>query len=397
MFSFFSVFWGNPVIQGVSLWILRLWFLWVPAILAVLFWNTWLNQRRLQFLKTFSWVLLEIRVPRDVAKSPRAMEAVLSPLYSTYLGGWWKRVWGGFLPGWYSLEIASINGSVRFFLRTQKSLKNLVESQIYAQYPDAEITEVDDYTYVSDFGDMKNWNLWGVELALTKEDAYPIRTYVDFGLHEKGGKDSEEQKVDPLVSFLELLGSLQDGEQIWFQIMIKGAGKKWVEDSKKLIDGLMGRSKPAEEGKPNKNLSKGEHEVVSAIEKNVAKIGFETGIRMVYVARRDVFNKTNHAAMVSLMNQYNTQNLNGFKSGKKTESGRLGFIMKEKREEASKMNMLDAYRKRSYFHIPHKRVPFVLNTEELATIYHFPGRVAETPTFGRIESKKSEPPSTLPI
>jgi hypothetical protein len=47
--------------------------------------------------------------------------------------------------------------------------------------------------------------------------------------------------------------------------------------------------------------------------------------------------------------------------------------------------------------MPYQRTPFVLNTEELATIYHFPGRVAETPTFGRIEAKKGEPPSNLPI
>ena len=392
MFEFFSVFFDNPIIRGVFSWIIRLWFLWAPALLAVLFWNSWLSQKRLQFLRTFSWILLEVRVPRDISKSPKAMEAVLSSFFSASAGSWWKRVWGGFLPGWYSLEIASINGRVHFYIRVQKSLRNFVESQIYAQYSDAEIMEVDDYSYASDFDNLGDWNIWAGELGLNKADAYPIKTYVDFGLHETSVK--EEQKVNPLVSFLELLGSLEDGEQIWFQIMIKGAGKKWSEEGKKLVDELMGRNKPAEEGKSGRGLSKGEQEVVSAIEKNISKLGFDTGIRTVYVARKDIFNPVNIASIVGLMNQYNTQNLNGFKIANSTSAG---LLFKTKREMANKISMIDAYRRRSYFHIPHKRKPFVFNTEELATIYHFPGRVAETPTFGRVESKKSEPPTTLPV
>jgi len=59
--------------------------------------------------------------------------------------------------------------------------------------------------------------------------------------------------------------------------------------------------------------------------------------------------------------------------------------------------MLSAYQKRSYFYPPHIGQSFVLNIEELATVFHFPGRVAETPTFGRIEAKKSQPPINLPI
>ncbi|MCK5590431.1 MAG: hypothetical protein KAI72_00610, partial [Candidatus Pacebacteria bacterium] len=62
-----------------------------------------------------------------------------------------------------------------------------------------------------------------------------------------------------------------------------------------------------------------------------------------------------------------------------------------------KRTIFNAYKRRSYFYPPHKRKPLVFNIEELATIYHFPGMVAETPTFGRIDSRKGEAPINLPV
>ena len=61
---------------------------------------------------------------------------------------------------------------------------------------------------------------------------------------------------------------------------------------------------------------------------------------------------------------------------------------------------LAAYKLRSFFYPPYENFlqnSFILNAEELATIYHFPGNVSVTPTLSKIASKKSEPPSNLPI
>jgi len=41
--------------------------------------------------------------------------------------------------------------------------------------------------------------------------------------------------------------------------------------------------------------------------------------------------------------------------------------------------------------------PYILTTEELATIYHFPGSVSTTPNLNRVPSKKAEAPSNLPL
>ena len=50
-----------------------------------------------------------------------------------------------------------------------------------------------------------------------------------------------------------------------------------------------------------------------------------------------------------------------------------------------------------YRYMPMRGQASVLSSEELATIFHFPGRTAETPTLERIESRKGEPPPNLPV
>jgi hypothetical protein len=59
--------------------------------------------------------------------------------------------------------------------------------------------------------------------------------------------------------------------------------------------------------------------------------------------------------------------------------------------------MFDAYRRRGYFYPPYVKKQMVLTTEEIATIYHFPGKMAATPSLPKIESKRSEPPTNLPV
>ena len=80
------------------------------------------------------------------------------------------------------------------------------------------------------------------------------------------------------------------------------------------------------------------------------------------------------------------------------------FLRKKEsiRVSGKKRDLLHAYKLRSFFELPYKNFgglkPFILTTEELATIFHFPsGIVSQTPTLTRVPSKKSEAPSNLPI
>jgi len=139
-----------------------------------------------------------------------------------------------------------------------------------------------------------------------------------------------------------------------------------------------------------------EKDVVKAIQRNISKLGFDCGVRAMYWTK-DHFRVSNIKGLLGIMRQYNTNTLNGFVPNVVTGFDNPWEDIGKIRSTARKRRMFKAYKNRGYFYRPFRRRPIVLNTEELATLFHFPGQVAETPTFGRIESRKAEPPSNLPI
>ncbi len=394
-----------PPISGESLMLSAL--LVMPFVFGFALFKLWRWLKEAEFIKAMEWVLLEIKLPRQIDKSPQAMEVVLNAMHQTNEGNWYTKFTKGELRPWFSLELISDGGKVRFFIRTTKGFKNLIESQIYSQYPNVEITEVEDYTNNIPYAlKGSDWDLAGFNFTLTKEDPYPIKTYVDYGL-DKDPK--EEYKVDPFTPLVELLGSMRPGEQMWFQFLImatkerfsqKGSWFKktdWKGKAEEEVEKIIAKTATEENKKGNPaNLSPGDKVKVEAIQRSVAKPGFDTGFRTIYLAKKDIFDKVNFGAMASVTKQFSSMELNGFKPLNSTSIKYPWNDLFGRKEPRLKWYMFDSYRRRSYFYPPYKYPAFVLNTEELATLYHLPGQVAETPTFPRIESRTSEPPSNLP-
>jgi hypothetical protein len=127
---------------------------------------------------------------------------------------------------------------VKFIIWTRSQLKAFIESSLYAQFPGIEIREIEDYTKSVHY-DPKESKMWFGEFAFTQDDAYPIKTYIDYGL-DKDPK--EEFKVDPLTPLLEFLGSVGPNQQVWIQILIQAHIKdstvlgKWFEKEDKWED-----------------------------------------------------------------------------------------------------------------------------------------------------------------
>ncbi|MBI2108776.1 MAG: hypothetical protein HYT93_01160 [Parcubacteria group bacterium] len=404
----------------------------LPVVLVFIFRHLWVLARREQFFAKQKYILLQIKVPRDVPKSPLAMEIVLGTFHQTIgESNWYDRYILGKVRADFSLEMISVEGDVRFLIWTREGYKKFIETQIYSQYPTAEIKEVSDYTadvpYAKEGSD---WDLFAVEWKLTKPDPYPIKTYVDYGL-EKDPK--EEFKVDPMLSVIEWLGDLGRGEQAWVQILVRAnKGEKdfttmwrkrnWQEEgkelTKKIMDEAKERSGPLPEDATSdfrfSMLTEGERNVIKAIDRSTGKHGLDCGIRGLYLAKKSIYNPANVAGLFGTMKQYSSNDLNGFKPRDYAAYDYPWqkyinipffdpptqvpfFSPKGRRLLYKKWKFFDAYRRRSWFFPPYERQPYVLNTEELATIYHFPGQVSETPTFKRIESQKAEPPANLPV
>jgi hypothetical protein len=191
-------------------------------------------------------MMIEIKLPRDINKSPLAMENVLTAL--THVSGipvWYKRNILGNLPVFNSLEIASIEGTIHFYMRIQRRFRHLVQDNLYAHYPGIEIVEAEDYTKLIHYHHLsKDVESWSANYVLNKKwtptdphtgkpwpnkekpgenykmpaDYLPIKTYVDFGLDRD---PKEEFKVDPMVPLLEFMGHIGKGEHVWYQVLVQ--------------------------------------------------------------------------------------------------------------------------------------------------------------------------------
>ncbi len=214
------------------------WWLWLPVLLVVLFFDLWIRYLKNLAIKKINWMMLEIKVPRDVQRTPKSMEQIFTGLHGALTKvKFLDKYWAGKVQEWFSFEMAGIDGTVYFFIRTPEKFRNLVEAQVHSQYPDAEILEVLDYAGpLANKVPSKAYEIAGTELIFDKADYYPIRTYPIFEEKE------EERRVDTMAAFLEILSKLRPGENIFIQyILAPKTDKKWLEEGKEKIDKMMGK------------------------------------------------------------------------------------------------------------------------------------------------------------
>ena len=388
---------------------------WLPLLSFYVFISLWLRYIRGVFIEKQGSVLLEIKLPKEITKSPFAMEVILTALYQAgNPKNHFETYWDGKVPPWFSLEIISEEGKIRFFIWAHKKFKNMIEAQIYAQYPGVEIFEVnEDYTaWLSSNTDTHPF--WATCYKKKRASPFPIKTYIDFGLDRD---PKEEFKIDPMTSTIEMLGSMKQGEWIWIQILIQAHRKEtyehgrlftkptWHEEIKEEIKEVIKKSKKAsgdDDDKTSVRLTKTENDAIAAMERSYAKFPFDTAIRAFYISTPKAFNSMGISGIIGQFRQYASNYPYHNEIGLKwyTDPDHWYQNIGGKRKKKNERQMLDAYRKRSFFQLPYKyfhATPFVMTTEELATIYHFPGAVAGTPTFERIASKKGEAPANLPL
>lgn len=408
--------------------------LYIPLIGAL---QLWVLLRQIKFLGKFKWIFLAVAIPRGNEQTPKAVEQIFAQLAGTHKTPDLEEAYvNGYRQRWFSFEIVSLEGYIQFIIGTEVKRRDLVEAAIYAQYPDAEITEVEDYTkgFPSRFPNPE-YQCFGSEIVLTNKNwVFPIRTYAEFE-HSA----AEEIFKDPMAALLEALSRMGKGEHLWLHILVRPvATAEWQPKSLAEVKKLIGAPAEAEEGlpkplalpvtlaqgviklaeyilftllvkepptkeerekeKPRSEmlfLSPGEKESVEKVEKKAGKIGFATKIRYVYIAKHEVYNRNRVVhALIGAFKQFNDELGNGLKPETKRTITKAHFFFKEPRENRRRNKLVRSFKSRSRWAGMYE---YILNIEELASLWHFPAPAVKAPLVSKTEAKHAEPPMGLPL
>ncbi len=301
----------------------------------------------------------------------------------------------------FSFEVVSSGtGGIRFYVAVPTHILKFVESQIYAHFPAVQIRAVSDYT----FGFNPEQAQYEVAtVSFTKPNYFPIKCYKDI-------------EIDPMSSFTSSMSSVSKDDEIWFQILVRPIADTWqkvgqeyvkavragsnapkpnafnigVDLARKelgiIIKGVLTESltyKPREfedprfTKTPDIRLSATQELELRAIEDKMSRMGFEVQIRIMATSPIKESVDSHIRSVLASLKQFSTSTQNSFTSN--LESNREGA--------------LNAFRKRMIE--PAKSL--IMNTQELATLFHMPSSNIETPNISWVFSRKSEPPANLPI
>lgn len=323
-------------------------------------------------------VLLLIEIPRTNDKKELAAQSMFASLHGILkpnIERWGKTI----IQDHLSFEIASIDKRIRFYVWTPRDLQIYIEGQIYAQYPTAQISELsEDYAARQ----MPQPVVHSTEIVLTDNDVLPIKTFPSF-------------EVDPLAGITATLAKLDDeDEEMWIQVLVRPIKDDWHKKGSKAIskikaggvfDGFGGYAAqvlaapfkaPEETSSPKeKVISERDRTRIAAIEEKTTKLGYQVKIRILYIGNNESVARLRMQAIVGTFKQYNTTNLNGFTSD----------------NTSFDKQALSQYQERHF-----RNDGFILNIEELASLYHLPHTSVETPNIVWASSKTAEPPSNLP-
>ncbi|MFA6981411.1 MAG: DUF87 domain-containing protein [Patescibacteria group bacterium] len=350
--------------------------------------------------RTSDFELLEIQVPKNEEEGGEAQGTTLGAegMFAS-LHGLLKEDYANQEHFSFEMAFSSAEG-IRFYVAVPHDILKFVESQIYAQYPKAVIRVTEDYTDKVPFRDSHDV----VTLVPNKKQFFPIKTF-------------RELEVDSLSAVTSSLSELQEGESVWLQFVVMPSPDNWQDEGYGYVDSVRAGKDPFGRSGMSKELTDLSHNILTefkeimisiitgfftnaetktdyskpslkpvdisptqdlelkAIENKLSMMGYKAQIRIMSSAETPERINSNKRSLIASFNQFYTAHTNSFRV---VEEGPLGF---------------EDYKNRTFD--PDKA--HVLTIEEMATLYHFPSSELGTPNISWLYSKKSEPPSTLPV
>ena len=356
------------------------------------FWKISVLKHQLKLSK--KWVMYKVSIPKerhagedDQRKDFRELMSVIEPFYASLHSLFKEDIWLTWMgQNHISLEIIAKNSVINFYVGCPQTIADLILRNLHAQYPNAEIFADLDYSIFSE----KPLKIDTATFSLAKKFIFPIKTY----------KNLEE---DPLNAVTNSLSRLREGEAAGIQFLIRPIDGTWRIYSERAVrqfnegkrfsysnSGIINatesffnfiqsatKTKSDELANPQASkLSPMQENQIKLLGEKSGKIGLQCQVRIIAVAESSSVAGQITRNIASSFNQFNLP-----------ESNRL--IVNNKGDSAETIA--------SYiFRIFSSDAKFVLNTEELASLYHMPNRYVDTPNISWLLSRKEAPPANLP-
>lgn len=361
------------------------WYIALP-LAAILLYLAWRNYQKIEESEPQQGELLILEIPKANDKSELAAEQLFASLHGILRDKEELKRHGG-RQEHLSFEVASVNGQIRFYVWTPTNLQSFIEGQIYAQYPTVQIHKAEE-DYVAH--EREHDVVHTAEIKLSDSEFLPIKTFQSF-------------EVDPLAGITGTLAKLEKtGEELWVQVLVQPIADDWHKAANAWIQKVRNKTpsfftsaggsgwfsnalvalwQPPEAGEGGKTaapeLSEREKTRIAEAEKKATKLGYRVSVRLAYLGDSEDSAKLRMQAIIGTFKQFNSTNLNGFTMGASSWG-----------KEA-----LQPYRDRTFT----KRNSYILNIEELASVFHLPHTNVETPNIVWASSKTAEPPAKLPV
>jgi len=292
----------------------------------------------------------------------------------------------------FSFEIVANEKLISFYVVVAKPMARYIEQQVQAHYPEAIMEEVEDYNIFNPQGAVMAGNL-----KTRRGFIFPLKTY-------------KKHEADPMNSIINVMSKLGSDEGMAIQYIVRSAKACWhrkpsqvvreVHQGKSLSDALktsgfsktmagLGSlakaAKPQTEqekqlkaSQPIQRLSAMEEEMLKGIEEKNSKAGLDVNLRIIVSAS----NKGKATAyldnIASAFSQYNYY--------------QYGNSFKNKISHRKQNKLINDFIHRRF----ELKISFLLNTEELTSLYHFPLKDAETPNIFWLTAKLAPAPTNIP-
>lgn len=364
--------------------------------LLIFFKNRYAKKNRLE--RAQELVMLQVLIPKDTVKKEnepkedfREIMSIAEQLFSS-VAGQYKRglFWKIFGQPRVSFEIIAKNNEILFFVGVPKNLHSFFEKQIHGIYPNAQVELSSEFRI---FGPDLKVACGG--LKLNRRYIYPIKTYKNL-------------ESDPLNGVSNALSKLGSQDRAIIQILLRPNSGSWrhacaraarhVQEGRfigesdfylilfMVVDFIMGAFRPANANnarqpgyvndEKNMRFTPHQEELMKAFQAKSSKVGLDTQIKVLTSASTDEEAKSHLETILHSFSQFTAPDWNGFKEINVIAKRQflISFILRE-------------------FTRPYS----VLNTEELASIFHFPNKFIETPNIKWLLSKFMPPPTNLPL